>query len=106
MFEDEAKIAVDLNHPNIVQTFDFGQIGTTYFLAMEYVEGVDLLRLLNAAVEHEARIPFGLCAVPRAAGGQGARLRAPQDRRVRRAARHRAPRRLAAERPRLVGRRR
>ena len=62
MFEDEAKVAVNLNHPNIVQTFGYGQIGPTYFLAMEHVEGVDLLRLLNAAVEHDARIPYGLCA--------------------------------------------
>jgi eukaryotic-like serine/threonine-protein kinase len=62
MFEDEAKVAVNLNHPNIVQTFGYGQIGPTYYLAMEHVEGVDLLRLLNAAVDKEARIPFGLCA--------------------------------------------
>jgi predicted ATPase/class 3 adenylate cyclase len=62
MFEDEAKVAVNLNHPNIVQTFGYGQIGPTYFLAMEHVEGVDLLRILNAAVEINARIPFGLCA--------------------------------------------
>src|SRR4051812_11663406 len=62
MFEDEAKVAVNLNHPNIVQTFGYGQIGPTYYLAMEHVEGVDLLRILNAAVEVNARIPFGLCA--------------------------------------------
>ncbi|MGZ3408463.1 MAG: serine/threonine protein kinase, partial [Polyangia bacterium] len=62
MFEDEAKVAVNLNHPNIVQTFGYGQIGPTYYLAMEHVEGVDLLRILNAAVEANARIPFGLCA--------------------------------------------
>jgi serine/threonine protein kinase/predicted ATPase len=62
MFEDEAKVAVNLNHPNIVQTFGYGQIGPTYFLAMEHVEGLDLLRLLNAALEAGQRIPFGLCA--------------------------------------------
>ncbi|HWE26720.1 MAG TPA: protein kinase, partial [Polyangia bacterium] len=62
MFEDEAKVAVNLNHPNIVQTFGYGQIGPTYFLAMEHVEGVDLLRILNAAVEANVRISFGLCA--------------------------------------------
>jgi tetratricopeptide (TPR) repeat protein/class 3 adenylate cyclase len=62
MFEDEAKVAVNLNHPNIVQTFSYGQTGPTYYLAMEHVEGVDLLRLLNAAVDAKERIPFGLCA--------------------------------------------
>src|SRR4051794_23377046 len=62
MFEDEAKVAVNLNHPNIVQTFGYGQIGPTYYLAMEHVEGVDLLRLLNGAVEQACKIPYGLCA--------------------------------------------
>ncbi len=62
MFEDEASVAVNLNHPNIVQTFGYGQIGPTYYLAMEHVEGIDLLRLLNASVEAACRIPFGLAA--------------------------------------------
>jgi serine/threonine protein kinase/tetratricopeptide (TPR) repeat protein len=62
MFEDEAKVAVNLNHPNIVQTFSYGQIGETYYLVMEYVEGVDLLKLLNSTVEVGHRIPFGLAA--------------------------------------------
>ena len=51
MFVDEAKIALGLNHPNIIQVFDFGAVGDTYFLAMEYVEGMDLLRLLQEARE-------------------------------------------------------
>src|SRR5689334_10969722 len=62
MFEDEAKVAVNLNHPNIVQTFGYGQIGPTYFLAMEYIEGIDLLRLMNFTIEAERRLPFGLGA--------------------------------------------
>ena len=62
MFEDEAKVAVNLNHPNIVQTFGYGQIGPTYYLAMEHVEGIDLLRLLNAGLERGQKIPFGLSA--------------------------------------------
>ncbi len=62
MFVDEAKIALGLNHPNIVQVFDFGQIGDTYFLAMEYVEGVDVLRLMQEAAKQEKRIPLGVCA--------------------------------------------
>ena len=49
MFVAEAKIALGLNHPNIVQVFDFGTVGGTFFLAMEYIEGVDLLRLLSAS---------------------------------------------------------
>src|SRR5262245_41783358 len=62
MFVDEAKIALGLNHPNIVQVFDFGSVGETYFLAMENVEGMDLLRLLQDCAREKRRIPFGLSA--------------------------------------------
>src|SRR6187455_1086612 len=62
MFVDEAKIALGLNHPNIVQVFDFGAVGDTYFLAMENVEGMDLLRLLQAGAAQRKRVPYGLGA--------------------------------------------
>ncbi len=62
MFVDEAKIALGLNHPNIVQVFDFGAVGETYFLAMELVEGLDLLRLLQAGAAQKRRVPYGLAA--------------------------------------------
>src|SRR5215217_6217787 len=55
MFVDEAKIALGLNHPNIIQVFDFGAVGDTYFLAMEYVEGMDLLRLLAKGLDYAHR---------------------------------------------------
>ncbi|MBA2538930.1 MAG: serine/threonine protein kinase, partial [Deltaproteobacteria bacterium] len=60
MFVDEAKIALGLNHPNIIQVFDFGAVGDTYFLAMEHVEGLDLLRLLQEAAKARQRIPYGM----------------------------------------------
>lgn len=47
MFVDEAKIALSLNHANIVQVFDFGQEGVDFYLAMEHVEGIDLMRLYH-----------------------------------------------------------
>src|SRR3954468_20598517 len=62
MFVDEAKIALGLNHPNIIQVFDFGCVGDTYFLAMEWVEGMDLLRLLQEAAKARQRLPYGLSA--------------------------------------------
>src|SRR5689334_18035147 len=62
MFVDEAKIALRLNHPNIVQVFDFGPVGDTFYLAMEHVEGVDLLRLLADAARARQRLPYGLSA--------------------------------------------
>ncbi len=41
-FLKEARAAARLNHPNIVQIYDFGQDGDTYYLAMEYVDGHSL----------------------------------------------------------------
>lgn len=39
MFLDEARLAARLNHPNVVQTYEVGQDGGRYFIAMEYLEG-------------------------------------------------------------------
>ncbi len=47
MFLNEARLAAMLNHPNIVQIYDLGQIGQTYFIAMEFVEGYDLGQILD-----------------------------------------------------------
>jgi eukaryotic-like serine/threonine-protein kinase len=57
MFVDEAKIALSLNHANIVQVFDFGQEKGDLYLAMEMVEGIDLMRLLHAVRGAEHRVP-------------------------------------------------
>ncbi|MBN8231834.1 protein kinase [Corallococcus macrosporus] len=45
MFLDEAKIAARLAHPNVVQIYDLGAEGDTFFIAMEYIHGVDARRL-------------------------------------------------------------
>ncbi|NBC44454.1 protein kinase [Corallococcus exiguus] len=47
MFLNEARISVGLNHGNIVQVFDFGQVEGEYFLAMEFVDGQPLSRVLK-----------------------------------------------------------
>lgn len=49
MMIKEAKLTVLLNHPNIVQVFDFGKDGAQYYLAMEYVPGVHLGSILHQA---------------------------------------------------------
>jgi serine/threonine protein kinase len=41
MFEDEARIASQLAHPNIARTLDCGLVGSTYFIAFEFVDGCD-----------------------------------------------------------------
>jgi TonB family protein len=47
MFVDEAKIAAQLSHSNIVQIYDLGKKDDYYFIAMEYVPGKDLRVVLN-----------------------------------------------------------
>lgn len=42
MFIREARLAALLQHPNIVQIFDFGKIQNTYFIAMEFINGKTL----------------------------------------------------------------
>ncbi len=59
MFISEAKIAVELNHPNIVQIYDFGKHEDTYYLAMEYVDGVDLGHLLSASRRSDQPVSIG-----------------------------------------------
>lgn len=56
MFVTEAKVAAMLNHPNIVQVYDFGKIGEQYFIALEYVEGPSLHELLQSAAKVQATL--------------------------------------------------
>lgn len=50
MFIDEAQLATRLNHPNVVQVYEFSNEGSEgHILAMEYVEGCDLGHLMSAA---------------------------------------------------------
>jgi hypothetical protein len=56
MFIDEAKLAAQLTHPNIVQIFDLGKASGSYYIAMEYVDGRDLRSLLRKVREYG--IPF------------------------------------------------
>ncbi|KFA94873.1 protein kinase domain-containing protein [Archangium violaceum] len=49
MFVSEARVAAGLTHGNIAQVFDFGEIDGQYFLAMEFVHGQTLSKLLRRA---------------------------------------------------------
>ena len=62
MLIDEAKIAVQLDHRNIVQTFDLGRFGDRFYITMEYVDGTDLYRMLCRAAEREIAMPFEIAA--------------------------------------------
>lgn len=54
---DEGLLASKLHHANIVQVLDLGRIGPDYFIAMEFVDGVDLRAALARAVERGVRLP-------------------------------------------------
>lgn len=68
MFISEAKLAVSLTHPNIVQVFDLGKElddegQETIFIAMELVDGADLAELLKRRIErHRRAFPPALAA--------------------------------------------
>ncbi|HEY3270752.1 MAG TPA: protein kinase [Geothrix sp.] len=62
MFIDEAKLAAQLTHPNIVQIFDLGKAGNSYYIAMEYVNGRDLRTLLRKVREYGLPFPEQVAA--------------------------------------------
>jgi serine/threonine protein kinase len=69
-FIDEAKLAAFLQHPNIVQIYDFGSVNSTYYIAMEYLYGKDLKliterykeRGLPLSIENALYIATQVCA--------------------------------------------
>src|SRR5437867_1108962 len=46
-FLDEAKLARHLRHTNVAQTYDYGKVGDTYYIAMELVSGPTLSQILQ-----------------------------------------------------------
>lgn len=62
MFLDEARIAVQLDHPCVARVDDLGQHGASYYIAMEYVPGRDLEALLAALAARGERLPVALAA--------------------------------------------
>ncbi len=68
MFLNEARIASRLDHPNIVHIYDLGQVGSHFFMAMEYLPGEDLARVAKAARQAESAIdPDIIAAIVQAA---------------------------------------
>jgi len=59
-FRREAMSAASLNHPNIVAVFDWGQVDSTYYIAMEYVQGRTLSDILQ---KHERLTVLQACDI-------------------------------------------
>jgi TonB family protein len=53
MFIDEAKLAAQLNHNNIIHIYDLGKIQSSYYIAMEYIDGFDLKTILRRGQERD-----------------------------------------------------
>lgn len=62
MLIDEARITVELNHSNIGQIFDLGKVDDHYFIAMEFIDGRDLYRVMRRLRERVRILPFDLAA--------------------------------------------
>lgn len=57
MFLDEARLAAGIHHPNVVPILEVGASQNAYYLAMEYIEGETLARLLARAASKKERLP-------------------------------------------------
>jgi serine/threonine-protein kinase len=62
MFLREARLTTLLEHPNVIRSFEYGESGGDVFLAMEYIAGEPLSRLLAVAVERGDRLPLPVIA--------------------------------------------
>lgn len=57
LFINEARIGIQLTHPNIVQVYDLGRAQGSWYIAMEYVHGRDLMRILRQLRALDERLP-------------------------------------------------
>ena len=57
LFVGEAKLVADLVHQNIIQTYQLGRSGSLWYMALEYVDGVNLAELERRHADRGTRIP-------------------------------------------------
>jgi serine/threonine protein kinase len=68
MFLDEARIASRITHPNVCSVFDFGEANGEYYIAMEYLVGEPLSRLMSRAASdrehrHSPTLPLRMARI-------------------------------------------
>ncbi len=57
---NEAKLCGELQHPNVVDVYEFGVVGDEHYIAMEFVNGLTLSSLIRGCREGEALLPLGV----------------------------------------------
>ncbi|MEO8700530.1 MAG: serine/threonine-protein kinase [Kofleriaceae bacterium] len=62
MFVDEARLTARLEHPNLIRTYEFGEVGGQYFTAMEYLPGEDLAKTLDRLAFAQQQVPLYVAA--------------------------------------------
>ena len=62
MFLDEARTSAKLNHPNLVQIYELGEAEGTYYIAMEYIRGESLNKVIKTLKQHGMHMPLHLAA--------------------------------------------
>ncbi len=60
MFLDEARVAATLTHSNVVHTYDLGEIGGEYFIAMELLKGEELVNVMRRSHQQGRPLPVEL----------------------------------------------
>jgi len=78
MFLDEARLATQLQHPNIASVYDIGTLGDSYFYTMEYVHGQTIRSVLERA--HDLKRPVPLACVSTVIAGVAAALHHAHER--------------------------
>ncbi len=62
MLVNEAKMIVQLFHPNIVEVYDLDKEQGSYYFAMEFIEGFDLKVLIDRSIAKQRKLPFEIVA--------------------------------------------
>jgi serine/threonine-protein kinase len=61
-FLDEARVTASLNHPNVVTVYEVGAWKGDYYIALEFINGADITKLLKRAAEKKVPVPFSVTA--------------------------------------------
>ena len=62
MFLDEARTSAQLNHPNLVQIYELGETEGSYYIAMEYIRGESLAKIIRKLRKLDMHMPLHLAA--------------------------------------------